>query len=120
MAKQNNDLRDQQEQAAKLREMTDLAPENIFDVLDEAACHIIEHFQIPDGKVFDNDYAVIFGKCYMGQEKANLAKKVQGQIVYFVGNVHEWSHDLAGIMQRNPILASYVIHAVEIYGRNTK
>lgn len=102
---------------AEFKQITDIDPDSMFDVMDEAIVHLLEHFRHrPNDERFKNDYCFAIGKTHMGVEKIDPAKPVATCHMFVHGDMHEFAHDLADMMKGDKELARWVMHAIEVYG----
>lgn len=99
---------------ARLLAETNVDEVNLYEIADEAAMHLVQHFDLLPGKVYARDYAVIISKCYLGRDKKDN-KVTRGSSIYMHGDLHEFSHDLAQMMNENKDIRDCIMHAIHIY-----
>jgi hypothetical protein len=58
------------------------------------------------------------GKAFLGTEKQDPTVDVQAASFFHCGDIHEWSHDLADLMETDPVIYQHVMHAIHIYHLN--
>lgn len=111
-------FRQHEKKMLELREKTNVDANTMIDVINEGTLHLVEHFQPAIGPQYKQDYVFCMGKAYLGTEKADPAQDVAAASFFHCGDIHEWSHDLADLMEREPDICKFVMHAVDIYHLN--
>lgn len=86
-----------------------------FPVIEEAALHVIDHFNPLPSHEFSRDHVLIIGAAYLGDDLENRHIRVNPAMYYIHGNTHELSHTLADCMRDDPTLAKMVFHAMEVF-----
>lgn len=108
-------FRHHEEKMAELRANTIVDPNSMLEVINEGTLHLVQHFTPPIGPQYKKDYVFVMGKAFLGMSKDNGTTDVQACSFFHCGDIHEWSHDLADLMETNPEIYDYVMHAIHIY-----
>lgn len=111
-------FRQHEKKMAELKEMTNLDANTMMDVINEGTLHLVEHFTPAIGPQYKRDYVFVMGKAFLGTEKKDPSTDVQGASFFHCGDIHEWSHDLADLMEREPDICKFVLHAIDMYHLN--
>lgn len=98
---------------AKLMETTCVDNDTQFDVLDEATLHLVNHFEPPQKKQFENDHCLILGQCYFGREATDETVPVAAKSMFMAGDIHALAHTIAQCMREDKEFAWVIAHAVE-------
>lgn len=116
MKKDKKALRKHIEEMRMLYSENTKHPESAFDFVEEAAVHLLEHYETP----FKKDYVFLMGKALFGKHRAT-GDTACGMVLYADGDLHEFAHDLCDEMREQPDLATMIIHAVELHlGRKVR
>lgn len=110
--------RQHEKKMAELREMTNVDANTMIDVINEGTLHLVEHFTPAIGPQYKRDYVFVMGKSFLGTERKDPSVDVQAASFFHCGDIHEWSHDLADLMEREPDIHKFVMHAMDIYHLN--
>jgi hypothetical protein len=111
-------LKYHREKIAKLMATTMVDDDTSFDMIDEAAVHLIEHFD-PDEKHYyqKHDHVLLIGKSFFGRDIENCDKAVNASVLFMHGDMHALSHTLADMMVENPHLFVIIEHALQVYAK---
>ena len=105
-----------QDRMAKLMAKVQVNNDTHFHYLDEAMCHLIDHFDPPRNRFeFNKDHALIMGAAYLGHDNDNEDMGCRPAVFYLHGDTHELSHTMADAMRDNPVFARLIFHAVEVF-----
>lgn len=103
------------ERIARLMATTRVDSDTSFDVIDEAALHLMEHFDPKDGNKYKNDHVLIIGSAFFGQDVNDPATPVDANMCFMGGDMHALSHSLAHTMRTDETFKAIMIHAIEVY-----
>ena len=109
--------RQHEQKMAEMVAATIVDPYTMIDVINEGTLHLVEHFTPAIGPQYKRDYVFCMGKAYLGTDIKSGDDK-QAASFFACGDIHEWSHDLADIMEDNPEIYHLVMHGIQIYHLN--
>lgn len=98
----------------EMREQNHQDKNTMYEIIDEAARHCLDHFAPPIGPQYRQDYVFIMGKAFYGVCKTDGCD-VAGSVQFAHGDLHEWSHDLARYMAEDPQIKGFIFHAVAVF-----
>lgn len=109
--------RQHEEKMAELRAATIVDPYTMIEVINEGTLHLVEHFTPAIGPQYKRDYVFVMGKAFLGSDIKSGDDKHAASF-FACGDIHEWSHDLADLMESDRTVYDHVIHAIHIYTLN--
>lgn len=109
--------RQHEEKMAEMKSHTICDPNSMIDVINETTMHAVEHFSPAIGQQFKQDYVFIMGSALLGVD-IKSGEDVHATSFFACGDIHQWSHHLADVMEQNPEIYQMVMHAVHIYHLN--
>lgn len=108
-------LRYHREKMANLMATTRIYEGTSFHVLDEAATHLMEHYNQGESHHARTDHCLIIGQSYFGTERDNENMHVKSLVCYMDGDLHELSHTIAAAMHDDRAFAKSIFHAMEVF-----
>jgi hypothetical protein len=113
-------LKKRHEKITKLMAQTIVSNDTAFDAIDEAAVHLIHHFDPPERDEHIRDHVLLIGQAYFGRSVDDPEKCISATELFIHGDAHQLSHTIADIMRDDAAMFTIIMHAVEVYNRLPK